>query len=226
MPVADNTVPVPAPDEVFVDRYRRITSRWYPFVKRLFESLRTTANAVDAVQVDVDQINAQYTISVNANGRVTGAIKLDGSGALSTVSVLADKFIIVHPAADATTIQAFIVGLVNGISTVGINGNLVVDDTISARHIVAGSIDTEHIAAGSITATEIAADAVNATHIAAGSITANEIAADAVNATHLNVTDLSAVTSNMGTLTVGKIQSADGNFLVDATNKRIRIVSV
>ena len=176
MPVNENTVPVPSPDEAFVDRYRRITSRWYPFVKRLFESLRTTANAVDAVQVDVDQINSSYTISVNANGRTTGAIKLDGSGALSTFSVLADKFIVVHPSADSTTIQAFIIGVVNGVSTVGINGNLIVDGSIVARH--------------------------------------------------LDVDTLDAVSSNMGTITVGRIQSADGNFLVDATNKRIRIVSV
>ena len=216
MPVNENTVPVPSPDEVFVDRYRRITSRWYPFVKRLFESLRTTANAVDAVQVDVDQINSSYTISVNANGRITGAIKLDGSGALSEVAVTADRFIIVHPSADSTTIQAFIIGVVNGISTVGINGNLIVDDTILARHILAGSIDTEHLAA----------DAVEADNIAAGAVTATSIAAGSVTATHLNVNTLSAVSSNMGTITVGRIQSADGNFLVDATNKRIRIVSV
>lgn len=44
-----------------------------------------------------------------------------------------------------------------------------------------------------------------------------------VTATALSVSDLSAITGNIGTLTTGKIQSTDGKFLIDATNKRIVI---
>jgi limonene-1,2-epoxide hydrolase len=39
----------------------------------------------------------------------------------------------------------------------------------------------------------------------------------------LNVATLSSITGNIGTLTTGKIQSPDGLFLIDATNKRIVI---
>jgi hypothetical protein len=44
-----------------------------------------------------------------------------------------------------------------------------------------------------------------------------------ITATMLSVATLSAITGDIGTLTTGKIQSADGKFLIDATNKRIVI---
>jgi hypothetical protein len=44
-----------------------------------------------------------------------------------------------------------------------------------------------------------------------------------VTALMMNVAALSAISGNMGTLTVGIIQSADTKFLIDATNKRIVI---
>lgn len=160
MAVQDTTFPTPSPDEAFVDRYRRITPKWYPWMKKLFEALRTTINAVGVVEQTIDNVKGQYGVAVNVNGRVTAAIKLDGSPAQSSFAVLADKFIVVHPTVNGTTIQAFVVGTVNGVPTVGINGNLMVD----------------------------------------GTITANK----------LNVTSLSAVTANLGTVTAGLIQSADG----------------
>ncbi|OQW71667.1 MAG: hypothetical protein BVN33_14645 [Proteobacteria bacterium ST_bin13] len=160
MAIEDNTFPTPSPNEVFVDRYRRITPKWYPWMKKLFEALRTTINAVGVVEQTVDNVRGQYGVSVNVNGRVTASIKLDGSPADSSFAILADKFIVVHPTANEQEITAFIVGTVNGVPTVGINGNLVVDNTITAEA--------------------------------------------------LNVTSLSAIVANLGTVTAGVIQSADG----------------
>ncbi len=142
MAINDTSFPTPSPDEVFVDRYRRITPKWYPWLKKLFEALRTTINAVGVVEQTVDNVRGLYGVSVNQNGRVTASIKLDGSPADSSFAVLADKFIIVHPSVDATEIQAFIAGLVNGVPSVGINGDLMVDGTISGNKVRTGLIES------------------------------------------------------------------------------------
>ena len=76
-------------------------------------------------------LNAQWGISIDVNGKVIGLTRLDGGATGSTFTVLADKFIVRHPTT-TTDIQAFIIGLVNGTSTVGINGNLMVDGSITA----------------------------------------------------------------------------------------------
>lgn len=149
--VQDDTFPTPSPNEVFVDRYRRITPKWYPWMKKLFEALRTTINAVGVVEQTVDNVTGQYGVSVNVNGRVTASIKLDGSPADSSFAILADKFIVVHPTIDGQTITAFVVGTVNGVPTVGINGNLVVDDTITASKINVTSLEAITGTMGSLT---------------------------------------------------------------------------
>lgn len=152
MPLDDASVPIPAPNEVFVDRNRYITAKWYPFMVRLFKSLRTTINALDTVQETVDQVAGTWTLSINDNDRVTGYIKLDGSDVSTTFAVMADKFIIVHPTANNTTIQAFIAGLVNGVSTIGINGNLIVDGSILARSIDVDTLSAITANIGTVTA--------------------------------------------------------------------------
>lgn len=157
-------------------------------------TVETTANgnttSISTLSASVDGIAAQWGVSVNANGRITGAITLNGLSNVSTVGVLADKFLIVNPTDDGNTITPFSVGLVNGVSTVAVDGTLVIDGTILARHI--------------------AANAITAAKIAAGTITSTEIAAGGINADRLNVTSLSAVSANAGTITAGLIQSSDG----------------
>lgn len=172
-------------------------------------SVTSTANgntaSINTLSTSIDGIHANWTVALNANDRVTGMVTLDGNENTSTFAVLADKFTIVHPTANGTTMQAFTTGLVNGVATVGINGNLVIDGTVLARHIAAGQI--------------------TAAKIAAGTITSAEIAAGGINADRLNVTSLSAVSANAGTITAGVLQSADGNFVIDLNNKTITITA-
>lgn len=141
-------------------------------------SLTTTVNnnttSISTNTSSINGLEAQWGVSINVNGHVTGLVRLDGGATGSTFRVLADKFIVNHPTSSGVSIQAFTVGLVGGVSTVGINGALMVDGTITA---------------------------------------------DA-----LNVTTLSAVSANAGTITAGVLQSADGNFVIDLTNKTIDIV--
>jgi hypothetical protein len=194
MPVPDQTIPVPSPNEIFVDRYRRITPKWYPWMRRFFESLKTTITTVNTVEEavttlgtnvtevvqTVDNLTGFYGVQVNVNGRVTAAIQLDGSPARSSFAVLADRFIVVHPSVDGTEIQAFIVGTVNGIPTVGINGNLVVDQTVTSAKVATGAITADKIEAGSITTAKIFAGAVGAAQLASSAVTTAKIATGAV----------------------------------------------
>jgi len=61
-------------------------------------------------------------------------------GAKSEFIVLSDKFAIVQPDGQGGLKAPFVVGSVNGVSTVGIDGTLVVDGTLTANKIQAGSL--------------------------------------------------------------------------------------
>lgn len=126
--MADTTNPLPSITEPVVDRYRRWNPLWYRFIKPLIDTVRSNG-------VSIEQLENSYTISVNQNGRVIGSIKLDGSDGTSTFAILADKFVVVNPTDDGNTITAFAVGLVDGVPTVGINGQLIVDGSLYARQM-------------------------------------------------------------------------------------------
>lgn len=166
--MADTTNPVPSINEPLVDRYRKWNPIWYRFLKPLFDTVRSNG-------VSIEQLESSYTISINENGRVIGSIRLDGTGSTSTFGVLADKFVVVNPTNDGNTMTAFVVGNVNGTPTVGINGNLIVDDTILARHI--------------------------------------------------DVSSLSAIAANVGTVTAGVLQSSNGKVVLDLNNGTFTITS-
>ena len=76
-----------------------------------------------------------------------------------------------------------------------LDGGIISADTITATQIDANTI----------TATEIAADTITAAQIAAGTITATELDAGAVTAAKINVTELSAIVADLGTITAGTI---------------------
>ena len=185
--MADTTNPLPSVKEPFVDRYRFINPVWLRWLKPLLETAKSTATRVETVATTVNDVTTTVTeisesvngiegrwgVGIDVNGKVIGLVRLDGGATGSTFTVLADKFIVRHPTT-TTDIQAFIVGMVNGISTVGINGNLVVDDTILARHI--------------------------------------------------DVSSLSSITADVGTVTAGVVRSSDSKFVIDLNNKTIDIV--
>jgi hypothetical protein len=107
-------------------------------------TVQTSVNDLSATVTEnttsLNGVQAKWGVSINNNGRVTGLELNSGLNNLTTFAILADKFVIVHPTNNGQSIQAFIAGLVNGVSTVGINGNLIVDDTITASKIVANSL--------------------------------------------------------------------------------------
>jgi hypothetical protein len=78
--------------------------------------------------------------------------------------------------------------LTNGLDTDNVN-------ELNAKVIIAGSITAEKIAANSITANEIAANAITTSELQAGAVTADKI----------NVTQLSAISADIGTVNAGSI---------------------
>lgn len=143
--MVDTTNPVPSASVPLVDRFRLINPVWLRWFKPLLETARTTAVAVTTVRTEVDGLTATVTetaesvdamggswgVAIDINGKVIGRVKLDGSVTESEFNVLADKFIVSHPTS-TDEMQVFVIGMVNGVSTVGINGDLVVDESISA----------------------------------------------------------------------------------------------
>lgn len=89
---------------------------------------------------------------------------------------------------------------------------------VNASHIQANSITANELAANSVTASEIAANTITTTHmtaasvtttvLAAGSVTTDRLAAGAVTSDKITVSTLSAITSNIGSVTSGTIQGA------------------
>jgi len=104
-----------------------------------------------------------------------------------------------------------------------ITGSKIAAETIGAGNIAAGAITTVKLEAGAVVADKIAADAVTTNKIAANAITSDKIVANAITANKLNVSTLSAISANMGTINAGLLQSNDGLFVIDLTNKQISI---
>jgi hypothetical protein len=205
MPTLEST-PAPAIPDIsvpFVDRNRVLTPQWYPWILKLLQQLIAVAANVQTVNTATDGLTSSVTtiqgtvegitttitetasvingieshwgVQIDNHGVVNGLIRLDSDASGSTFSVQADKFLIALPTDTTHTITAFIAGLVNGVPTVGINGNLIVDQTITANS--------------------------------------------------LSVSTLSAITANLGTVTAGLMESADGKFVIDLTNKIIDITT-
>jgi hypothetical protein len=125
---------------------------WYRWVKPLLQTVKASAAGVLSVTQTLNAALGQWGIQVNDDERVTAAIRLDGGATESSFAILADKFEVVHPSDDGDVKQGFVVGQVDGVSTVGIDGDLVVDDTIVARHIDVEELDAISADSGEITA--------------------------------------------------------------------------
>ena len=121
-------------------------------------------------------------------------------------------------------------------ATTEIHGGNIRTKTIAAGSIVANSITAGQIAANTITATQMTTDSITARELKAGTvaathivgntitgdklvvdaITSREIKANAVTATQINVTSLSSINSNLGSITGGAI-NINSKFIVDSS---------
>lgn len=102
-------------------------------------TLQTTVNgqvaSITQIQSVLNAQLAKWAIKLDVNGFVSGLEIVNGGEGQSSVVFLTDRFAIAQPGVSGPLFP-FVVGTINGIPTVGITGNLVVDGTIIARHIV------------------------------------------------------------------------------------------
>lgn len=181
-------------------------------IKSLGERITTAQSTADGnkatVQAHARSINgleAQYTVKVDANGKVAG-FGLSTAPKNGTPEgrfiVNADRFGI--GATGKADVFPFVVDTQK--NRVGINGELVVN----------GKAIVDSLNAGDIHGDKITANTLDANRLKAGSVTAREIGANAVTADKMNVTSLSAVSSNLGSITGGSLNIGEGNFTVSS----------
>lgn len=176
-------------------------------VNERIEVVRSTADGnAAAIQTHARSINgleAQYTVKIDANGRVAGyglASTLKNGTPESKFIVNVDRFGI--GATGKADVFPFVVDTQK--NRVGVNGELVVN----------GKAIIDNLNAGDIHGDKITANTLNANRLKAGSVTAREIGANSVTADKMNVTSLSAVSSNLGSITGGSLSIGNGKFSV------------
>ena len=94
----------------------------------------------------------------------------------------------------------------NEIAANTLTANEIAANAITASEIAANAITSDAIAANAITASKITTDAITASKIAADAVTAGKIAADAVTATEIDVSNLAALNANLGAVTAGTLK--------------------
>ena len=109
-------------------------------IRNITTTVGTHTTTIQETITSLNGIEGNYSIKINNNGYVSGFGLLSTGGddtPTSEFMILADKFQIVTPSAgpSETPVVPFIVGEVDGVSTVGVNGQLIVDGSIKANAI-------------------------------------------------------------------------------------------
>ena len=164
--------------------------------------LQTLDNNTVATTVTVDGLSAQYSVKVDANGRVAGfglASTLIDDTPVSAFSVLADKFSIVNPSSsEDDPIIPFTVSAdkINMNTDVAISGDLITSGTVSTDRLDVSSL----ITAGSLVVTSAVND--NVTAISGDVITTGTVSADRLDVSSLiTAGSLVVAGANISTLT-------------------------
>lgn len=159
-------------------------------------------------------VNAKYLLQVDANGHVA-AVQLGSNATESSMVFLADKFLVAKPDGSGAK-QIIVVGTVNGVSAVGIDGALIVDGSI-----VATKIDTRQLSIKDEYGNVIFSSGVplGETYIADGAISAAKIASlNLVGTDNFNVrTGVSGARMEMNNQVI-KVYDANGVLRVKLGN--------
>jgi len=152
---------------------------------------------LDTHETELGTIQSEWTVKLNANGQVAGVGLISDEVIGSEFVVLADKFLVVKPDGTGTATPMFVVGDIDGVTAVGVHGNLIIDGTIATRHIDAQSITATHIGTNEIIAnsanikdgivTNAKITNLDATKITTGTLDAGRIGATSITADKLDV---------------------------------------
>lgn len=97
-----------------------------------FAAVKTSATAS---ATRLNGIEARYSLTVTAGGRVSGMQLLSGSGSPSSITFLSDKFFVMKPDETGTAKAVFSIGDIGGVAAVGIAANMYIDGTITAAKL-------------------------------------------------------------------------------------------
>lgn len=119
-----------------------------------FGDVNSSITTVETAVADVSGFAAaHYSLTLNVDNAVTGMDIFNGGAGLSGVIFTTDSFLIQKPGSPGSETPMFAVGTVNGVAgTVGINGDLVIDGTVTARALVSVSVDAYFATFGTMTA--------------------------------------------------------------------------
>jgi len=179
---AGNLVPVPLVDVLNANgsptglRVQNVRNQVLLALRDVESDFQVAIAQEAAIRISEDDtIAASYAVKADIDGYITGfgfiATRRPGDPLDdppnptfdSSFVIRANRFAVVHPSQPGSTLPEvvpFIIGTVDGVPTVGINGQLVVDGTLLARAIQAETIGAREI---------------NATSVWAGIVTANRV---------------------------------------------------
>ena len=158
-------------------------------------SLSTTVGSntasITTNATSINGIEANYTVKIDSNGRVSGFGLLSTTATATPTSefaVIADKFSVVNPSdtTDTPLIPFQVVSNKARFTTdVQIDGSLLINGTVDAdalnvTNLAAISADLGSITAGSINASTVTISNLNASNITAGSLNADRLSIDGV----------------------------------------------
>lgn len=169
-------------------------------------SATIVAGNIAAATITTTQIAAATIVAANiASGTITTS--LIAANQITTGLMAAGAITTTELAAAAVTAAKIAAGT--------ITANEIAGATITGAKIAAAAIIGANIAAGTITASNIAANTITAGLIAAGAITTSALAAGAVTTTKISVSVLSGISSDMGTIVAGRLNSVNGQSYMD-----------
>jgi len=118
-----------------------------------FSSVHTVSDAV----ATLDGFAAsEFAVTLNTNGYATGFNLFNGGPGSSSFIVVADKFQVQLPGFNGDTPYGiFTTGTVNGVPSVGINGDLFVDGSITALALNVGNLGAISANLGTVTTGKI-----------------------------------------------------------------------
>jgi hypothetical protein len=181
------------------------------------------AGDIGKQNTQIELLNDRISLKLNSNGHVAGmAIGWDESGDVSETVFVNDTFKIILSNGGAP-VQAFTETMVDGVATLGLNGDLIVNGSISALKIatdqlviggniglgsaqdsggvvtiINGHVDADYVNAFAIEATSVKAAWVYAGEIDAANITTGQLSADRIDLSGdaIIIGDVSAMTGN------------------------------
>lgn len=141
-------------------------------------------------------------------GSITGT--QIGDGVITSANIAANSITAANIATGTLTATQIAAGTITSelIAAGAITAGLIAADAVTADAIAANSITSEMIQSAAIQTTHLAAGSITTGAIEAGAITADKIAAGAVTSDKITVTNLAAITSNLGNITAGLITGA------------------